>query len=107
MTTLNDKEHKEEKKYALDQEKEFKIIARRNKLLGLWAAELMKLEGAEGIAYAKSVVLSDFEEPGDDDVFRKVHADLKAANAGVIDEQIKQKMAEFLTEAHKQIESEA
>ena len=66
----------------------------------------MALEGEQVSAYAKAVVLSDFEEAGDDDVFRKVQADLKAANAGVADEQLKHKMVELLTEAHKQIESE-
>lgn len=107
MTSFNDKERAQETKYALDQEKEFKIVARRNKLLGLWAAEQMKYDHEKAHAYAKTVVLSDFEEPGEDDVFRKVQRDLKAANIAITDAQLQQKMSELLTEAHKQIDSEA
>ena len=72
MSSFDDRERAEEAKFAMDEATGFKVMARRNKLLGLWAAELMDLHGAEAEAYAKTVVLSDLEEPGDDDVFRKV-----------------------------------
>ena len=79
MSTFDDRERAEEARYALDQETQFKVMARRNKLLGLWAADLMGLTGSDAEAYAKTVVLSDLEEPGDDDVFRKVRADFDTA----------------------------
>lgn len=106
MTIFNDKERGQETKYAMDQEKEFKIVARRNKLLGAWVAELLGYEGEKAAEYAKSVVIADFEEAGDEDVFRKVQGDLKAASATVTDEQIKQKMSELLAVAHQQIGAE-
>lgn len=106
MTSFNDKERAQESKYALDKEKEFKVVARRNKLLGAWAAGILKLEGEKAAEYAKSVVMADFEEAGDEDVFRKVQSDLKAAGASTSDEQIRQKMTELMTEAHQQIDSE-
>ena len=79
MSIFDDRERGEEARYALDQDTQFKVMARRNKLLGLWAADLMGLSGADAEAYAKTVVLSDLEEPGDDDVFRKVRKDFDAA----------------------------
>ena len=68
MSTFDDRERAEEARYALDQETQFKVMARRNKLLGMWAADLMGLTGSDAEAYAKTVVLSDLEEAGDDDV---------------------------------------
>lgn len=76
MTTFDKREEGFEKKFALDEELMFKAAARRNKLLGLWAAEKLGLSGADAEAYAKSVVMADFQEAGDDDVFRKIKADL-------------------------------
>ena len=77
MTTFDKREEGFEKKFAHDEELQFKAMARRNKLLGLWAAEKLGKTGADAEAYAKEVVLADFEEAGDNDVLRKVAADLK------------------------------
>ncbi|MBK8374095.1 DUF1476 domain-containing protein [Sphingorhabdus sp.] len=81
MTTFDDRESAFESKFARDEELQFKVTARRNKLLGLWAAEQMGLTPEEADAYAKSVVQADFEEAGDEDVVRKLLGDL--TNAGV------------------------
>jgi hypothetical protein len=78
MSTFDKREEGFEKKFAHDEELRFKAYARRNKQLGLWAADKMGISGADADAYAKSVVLADFEEAGEDDVFRKVKADLDA-----------------------------
>ena len=72
MTTFDKREEGFEKKFAIDEELKFKANARRNRLLGLWAADKLGLSGAEADAYAKEVVVADFEEAGDDDVFRKI-----------------------------------
>ncbi len=81
MTTFNDREKAEEAKFAHDEEMNFRIHARRNRLLGTWAAEKMGLSAVEADSYAKSVVQADFEEAGDEDVIRKVLGDL--VNAGI------------------------
>lgn len=103
MTTFDDRERAEEARYALDQETQFRVIARRNKLLGLWAAGLLGLEGANAEGYAKSVVLADLEEAGDADVIRKVRADLE--NAGVMksDAEIAAEIARLLPIARQQV----
>lgn len=93
---FDDRERAEEAKYALDQETEFKVMARRNKLLGLWAAELLGKTGAEAEAYAKEVVLSDLEEAGEEDVFRKVRGDFDAAGVMRSDADIREQMAELI-----------
>ena len=80
MSSFDDRERAEEAKFAMDEATEFKVMARRNKLLGMWAADLMDLHGDDAEAYAKTVVISDLEEAGDDDVFRKVRADLDKAS---------------------------
>ncbi len=103
MSSFDDRERAEEAKYALDQQTEFKVMARRNKLLGLWAAELLGKSGDDADAYAKSVVISDLEEAGDDDVFRKVRGDLDAARVERSDEQIRTQMAELLPIAREQV----
>jgi hypothetical protein len=77
MTTFDNREAAFENKFALDEELRFRATARRNKLLGLWAAQQMGKSGPEAEAYAKSVVLADFQEAGDDDVLRKVRGDLE------------------------------
>ncbi len=82
MTTFDDRKDTFEKKFAHDEELRFKATARRNKLLGLWAADRLGKSGADAEAYAKSVVMADFQEAGDDDVLRKVQADLEAGGAG-------------------------
>ena len=104
MSTFDDREQAFEKKYAHDAQMQFKAEARRNKLLGLWAAGLMGKSEAEAAAYATEVVKSDFEEAGDEDVFRKVQKDM---NGGVSDQEIRDKMAELMAEAKAQVMSEA
>ena len=104
MTTFDDRENAFENKFAHDAEMQFKADARRNKLLGLWAACLMGLEGAAAETYAQEVVKSDFEEAGHEDVYRKVAGDLD----GKADEAtIRAKMAECLAEAKAQIMKDA
>ena len=103
MSSFDDRERAEEARYALDQDTQFKVMARRNKLLGLWASDLMGLTGADAEAYAKSVVLSDLEEPGDEDVFRKVRKDFDDAGIDRTDSQIREQMAELMPVAREQI----
>lgn len=105
MSTFDDRENAFENKYAHDQELEFKAVARRNKLLGLWAAELMGIEDRE--AYAKEVVKADFEEAGHEDVFRKIRGDFDARGVEQSDHQIRHKMDQLLEEAREQIRKEA
>lgn len=103
MTTFDDRENAFEAKYAHDEEMKFKAEARRNKLLGLWVAELLGKTGEDAAAYAKEVVMADFEEAGDEDVFRKVAGDL----GGKADEMtIRAKMAELMIEAKRQVMTE-
>ncbi|MEM9576253.1 MAG: DUF1476 domain-containing protein [Pseudomonadota bacterium] len=104
MTTFDDRENAFENKYAHDAEMQFKAEARRNKLLGLWAAELLGKSGTEANDYAKEVVKSDFEEAGDEDVYRKVSGDLgnKADEAT-----IRAQMAALMVEAKKQMMDES
>ncbi|RKT34027.1 hypothetical protein BXY70_0030 [Roseovarius halotolerans] len=104
MTTFDDRENAFENKYAYDEEMKFRAQARCNKLLGLWAAELLGKTGDDADAYAKEVVLSDFEEAGHEDVVRKVAADLgDLADADTI----RGKMAELLRVAKAQLVKEA
>ena len=103
MSGFDDRERAEEAKYALDQETEFKVMARRNKLLGLWAAGLLGKDDAAAEAYAKDVVLADLEEAGDDDVLRKVRGDLEAAGVDRTEAQIREQMAELMPVAREQI----
>ncbi|MEM9438432.1 MAG: DUF1476 domain-containing protein [Pseudomonadota bacterium] len=103
MSTFDDREHAFESKFAHDAEMQFKAEARRNKLLGLWVAELMGKSGDEASAYAMEVIKSDFEEAGDEDVYRKVSGDL----GGKADEAtIRAKMAELLVQAKAQLMEE-
>ena len=94
-----------ESKFAHDQDLKFKATARRNKLLGLWAAEKMGLSGTAADDYAKEVVKSDFEEAGDEDVFRKVRKDLDAKKVTVSDHQIRREMDELMAKAVEQVQS--
>lgn len=106
MTTFDKREEGFEKQFAHDEELRFKAMARRNKLLGLWIAEKLGLAGAEADAYAKSVVVADFEEAGDDDVFRKVKGDCEAKKIpGITDEQLRGKMVELLARAVEEIKA--
>ena len=104
MTSMDDREKAFENKYAHDQALEFKAVARRNKLLGLWAAELMGIEGDAAANYAKEVVKADFEEAGHEDVYRKVAGDLGGKATEI---EIRTKMDECLAEAKRQLMSEA
>lgn len=103
MSTFDDRERAEEARYALDQETQFKVIARRNKLLGLWAADLLGLKDAVAEDYAKSVVIADLEEAGDDDVVRKVRGDLEKTGIARTDAQIREEMARLLPVAREQV----
>lgn len=107
MATFNDREKGQEAKFAHDSELRFKAEARRNKLLGLWAAQHMGLNDEHAKEYAAEVVASDFEEAGDEDVFRKVSGDLKAKGASVSDDMIRQKMAELVAVARDQVLNES
>lgn len=89
MTTFNDRERAEEAKFAHDEELMFRIHARRNRLLGQWAAERMGLSAVEADAYAKSVVQADFEESGDEDVVRKLLGDMVAAGVGATEAEVR------------------
>ena len=104
MAGINDREKAFENKFAHDQDLKFKSIARRNKLAGLWAAGL--LGKADADAYAKEVVIADFEEAGDEDVFRKLRGDFDSAGLSVSDQDIRTKMIDLLTEAVAQIEKQ-
>jgi len=106
MAGFDDREKGQEAKFAHDAELRFKAEARRNKLLGLWAAEQMGLSEEHAREYAAEVVASDFQEAGDEDVFRKLSADLKAKSAAVSDEMIRQKMAELVQTARDQVLNE-
>ncbi|WP_417318925.1 DUF1476 domain-containing protein [Emcibacter sp.] len=105
MTQFEDREQTFEKKYAKDEENEFKIVARRNKLLGLWAAGLMGLDGDAASAYAKEVVEADFEEAGHEDVYRKVKGDLDAKGVEVSEHQLRREMEDKLAEAREQLKN--
>ena len=103
MTTFDDRERAFESKFALDEEMAFRIVARRNRLLGQWAAGLMKLTPAEADAYAKSVVHADLEEAGDDDVVRKLMGDLTAAAVDVDEAEVRRALEEQTIEARRQL----
>ena len=103
MTDFKDRQRGEEAKYALDEETAFKVAARRNRLLGEWAAGLMGLTEEETDAYKKAVVQADFEEAGDEDVIRKLLGDLTSADADVSEADIRAKLEEMHIEARRQI----
>ena len=106
MTTFDKREEGFEKKFAHDEELRFKATARRNKLLGLWAAEKIGLKGPEADAYAKEVVIADFETPGDEDVFAKVRKDLDAKGVkGVSDQEIRSAMDSLLMKAVDELQA--
>ena len=103
MTSFDDRERAFETKYARDEEMQFRIIARRNRLLGAWAARQMGLTDAEAESYAKDVVRADFEEAGDQDVIRKVLGDLTAAGVECDEEQVQEALRNKEIEARRQI----
>jgi hypothetical protein len=103
MTTFDDRERAFETRYARDQEMQFRIVARRNRLLGHWAARQMGLSEAEADAYAKDVVRSDFEEAGDHDVIRKVLVDLTSAGVECDEDAVREALRNKEIEARRQI----
>ena len=105
MTTFDKREEGYEKKFAHDEELLFKATARRNKLLGLWAAEKQGLSGTQADIYAKDVVMSDFEEAGDHDIFKKIRKDFDAKKVSVPDQEIRHMMEDFLAKAIEQIKA--
>ena len=107
MTTFDKREKGFEAKFQHDQETQFKITARRNKLLGLWAAEKLGLEGDDADCYAKEVVASDFEKPGDDDVVEKVMGDFSNKSVDVSEKDLRKEMERLMAVASEQIVNEA
>ena len=108
MSTLKDREKGFERKFAHDEEMKFKAEARRNRLLGLWAAGKLGItDPEEAKAYAQQVVVADFAEAGDEDVFRKVSGDLQAKGANVPEQEVRDQMARLLAEAKAQLMDEA
>lgn len=103
MTTFDKREEGFERKFAHDEQLRFKATARRNKLVGLWAAEKLGLTGESAEEYAREVVRADFDEPGDEDVFRKIRADFDAAKVEQSDHQIRRTMDELMGTAVQQI----
>ena len=103
MTTFDDRERAFESKYAHDEELRFRVIARRNRLLGMWAARLMGLSDAEADAYAKDVIRADFEEAGEEDVIRKLLGDMTAAGVETDETRIREALAHKEAEARRQI----
>ena len=103
MSTFDQREETFEKRFAQDEELAFRAEARRNRLLGLWAAEKLGKTGADAETYAKTVVAADFEEAGDDDVFRKVRQDFDAAGVDQSDHQIRRTMDELMATAIEQL----
>jgi hypothetical protein len=107
MTNFEDREKGFERKFAHDEELKFRATARRNKLLGLWAAGEMRVKGDEAQAYAREVIKADLEQPGEEDVFRKIRKDFDAKGVQQSDHQIRRKMSDLMSEAIAQIEAEA
>jgi hypothetical protein len=103
MSNFDDREKAQEAKYAQDQEIDFKASARRSKLVGLWAADLMGITGEAADAYAREVIEADFEEAGDEDVFRKVFGDLQAKNVDISEHRVRRQMDDLLDQAKEQI----
>jgi hypothetical protein len=105
MTTFDKREEGFEKQFAHDEELKFKATSRRNKLLGLWAAAKLGRTGPEADTYAKEVVMADFEEAGEDDVFRKVRKDFDASGVSATDQEIRSVMIDLMGKAVEQIKS--
>lgn len=105
MSTFDKREEGFENKFAHDEQIRFKAEARRNKLLGLWAAELMGLSGEAAEAYAKEVIKADIEEAGEEDVFRKIRRDFDEKGIEQSDHQIRRNMSELMAQAIREIQS--
>ena len=106
MTTFDEREKAYERRFALDEELRFKSTVRRNKLLGMWAAEKLGLSGPDAEAYAKEVIRADFQKPGDDDLVAKLRTDFDAKGVAQTDEQIHVALVELMATAIAQIEAE-
>jgi hypothetical protein len=106
MSSFDERESSFENKFKHDKELEFKATARRNKLLGLWAANLLGIHGADAETYAKSVVKADMEQPGDQDVVDKVLGDFKERGVDMSEHRLRKQMTELMTAAVSQIKSE-
>ena len=107
MSMFDEREKGYEGKWKRDEELRFKVTARRNKLLGLWAAQKFGMEGSDAEAYAKTVVIADFDRPGDDDVVEKVMADFAKYNIEMTEPSLRKQMARLMDEASRQIEAQA
>lgn len=105
MTTFDERRNAFEKKFAHDEDLRFKAMARRNKLFGLWAAQQLGKTGEDAQAYAKSVVMADFEEAGDADVLRKVRTDLEAAGKASSETELRRVMEELMIRAAEEIQA--
>ena len=105
MSNFDKREEGFEKKFAMDEESKFKAMARRNRLLGLWAAEQLGISGDAATAYAKEVVAADFEQPGENDVVHKVMRDLAAKGIAVTEPQLRARMDELLVQAIQQVKA--
>lgn len=105
MSSMKERQEAFERMFVRDEELKFKAMARRNKMLGLWAAEKLGKGGDEAEAYAREVVIADLEEAGDEDVFRKIRRDFDAAGISDSDETIRTKMIDLLAEAVEQVKS--
>jgi hypothetical protein len=105
MTSFDKREEGFEKQFAIDEELKFKANARRNRYLGHWAAQKLGLSGADADAYSQSVVLADFEEAGDDDVFRKIRKDFDAKGVKESDHQIRRTMTDLMAKAVEEIKT--
>ena len=103
MSTFDEREKAFENKFKRDQELQFKVTARRNKLLGLWAAEQMGVKGDAAEAYAKEVVVADFDKPGDDDVVSKVVKDFAAKGVGHDGDKVRREMERLMGVAKEQL----
>lgn len=106
MSGMDERRNSFENKFAHDEDLRFRAIARRNKLLGLWAAEKLGKSGADAQAYATEVVRADFEEAGDEDVIRKVAGDFSAASVNISDAELRAQLQDLLEEAVKQVSAE-
>jgi hypothetical protein len=105
MTTFDKREEAFEKKYVIDEDLKFKAVARRNKMLGLWAAEKLGKSGADADSYAKDVVVAEFEAAHDEEVVRKVTSDLAAKGLSINELDVRTKMDEFMAQAVAQVKA--
>jgi hypothetical protein len=105
MTTFDKREEAFEKKYVIDEELKFKAVARRNRMLGLWAAEKLGKSGADADSYARDVVVAEFEDAHDDDVVRKVTSDFDAKGVSLREADVRTKMDEFMAQAVAQVKA--